>query len=771
MRQQHGAPGSGKSASTRALPRAAVSWQEKAASLEAEIAERKQSEHLLAEQNRLLELIVSGHALDACLTELTRAIARLQPRTRASVLLADVARTRFLALAAADIAPSFGAGLQDAPINELAIGTCATAVYSGEPIACADIAHDERWSPAWRDLCVAHGILACHSEPAIGSDGQPLASLMLCFDEARSPSDWERRIAQFGAHVAAIVIERDRTLSRLRESEARLTTELADAQRLQHISSQLIREDDLDALYRQILDAAVAVMRSDMGSMQMLNVERNELRLLAETGFNPASAAFWEWVQLDSVTSCGAALRTGERVVIPDIEACDFLTGTQDLDFYRLSGIRAVQSTPLVSRGGRVVGMISTQWRSPHQPAARELGLLDVLARQAADLIERRWAEDALHQSQERLRVMAESMPQKVFTAKPNGDVDYFNPQWMEFTGLSFEQMRDQGWAQFIHPEDVEENVRVWQRSIETGEPFYFEHRFRRADGVYRWHVTRAVPMRDGEGRVTMWIGSDTDIDEQKQLEARKNAFISMTSHELKTPVTSLKAFTQILQKRLKQEADSQTQLILDRIDAQLTRLTSLIGDLLDMNRMQDGTLALHPTRFAMDALVRETVENVQATTTSHELQLEGKVQAQVEGDRDRLGQVLINLLTNAVKYSPQAVRVIVRLSQSRDGDSDVAPDWVEVAVQDFGIGIAQEEQERIFEQFYQVADREGSTFPGLGIGLHIARTLVERHKGRLWLESQPGAGSTFHIALSVAAQEQETSYQGDGHVPGAQIA
>jgi PAS domain S-box-containing protein len=187
-----------------------------------DITARRQTERLLAEQNHILELIASGYPLDECLTELTRAVVRLQPGTRASILLADETRTRFTALFAADIPSAFGVGLKDAPINDLAIGTCGESVFSGQPITCVDIAHDEQWSAMWRELCVAHGILACHSEPVIGSDGQPLASLMLCFDTPRPPSEWELRIARFGTHLATIVIERDRADQALRTNELAL---------------------------------------------------------------------------------------------------------------------------------------------------------------------------------------------------------------------------------------------------------------------------------------------------------------------------------------------------------------------------------------------------------------------------------------------------------------------------------------------------------------------------------------------------------------------
>jgi PAS domain S-box-containing protein len=204
--------------------------------------------------------------------------------------------------------------------------------------------------------------------------------------------------------------ERKQAEVALRESEAKLAVELADARQLQFISSQLLQEENVDALYEQILEAAIALMRSEMGSMQMLHPDCNELQLLAWKGFDPASAAFWEWVRVDSESTCGMALRTGQRSIVPDVETCEWMAGSGDLDSYRRSGVRAVQTTPLICRKGRVVGMISTHWHEPHQPAERELGLLDVLARQAADLIEQRQAEAALRDSEQKYRTLFDSI-------------------------------------------------------------------------------------------------------------------------------------------------------------------------------------------------------------------------------------------------------------------------------------------------------------------------------------------------------------------------
>ncbi len=195
----------------------------------------------------------------------------------------------------------------------------------------------------------------------------------------------------------------------LRESEARLSAELDATRQLQDISAQLIHEDGIEALYEKLVDAAALIMRSDYASMQMLYPERGtggELRLLAFRGFNPAAAKFWEWVRADSESTCGVALRTRERVVVADVETCDFMAGTDDLETYLQTGIHAVQTTPLVSRSGRLLGMISTHWRRPYDSPESDLRRLDVLARQAADLIERSQAEERLRESGKQIRVL-----------------------------------------------------------------------------------------------------------------------------------------------------------------------------------------------------------------------------------------------------------------------------------------------------------------------------------------------------------------------------
>jgi len=211
-----------------------------------------------------------------------------------------------------------------------------------------------------------------------------------------------------GRVVGCSKIARDITKAKqaegaLRQSERRLAREVAGAKTLQSISTRLMSESTPESLYAQILGAAIELMASDAASVQMLAADQASLRLLAWRNFHPDSAAFWECVEVGAGSTCSRALSDHERVVVADIEACEFMAGTQDQREYRRSGIRAVQSTPLRSRSGRPLGMLSTHWRMPHSPTEEHFRLFDVLARQAADLIERTLAEEALSKVSQKL--------------------------------------------------------------------------------------------------------------------------------------------------------------------------------------------------------------------------------------------------------------------------------------------------------------------------------------------------------------------------------
>lgn len=196
--------------------------------------------------------------------------------------------------------------------------------------------------------------------------------------------------------------------------EHEFAKEVADLRLLQEISTQLVHSENTKTLYEKIMDAAVTIMGSDYASMQLLDVRTSELVLLAFRGFNPQAAQFWQRVPAESGSTCAAALRTGKRVIASDVENCDFMAGTEDLETYIQTGIHAVQSTPLLSRSGQILGMISTHWSRVYMPTERDLRVFDVLARQAADILEHRLSEEALRESEGRLRSLAGELESQV---------------------------------------------------------------------------------------------------------------------------------------------------------------------------------------------------------------------------------------------------------------------------------------------------------------------------------------------------------------------
>jgi PAS domain S-box-containing protein len=417
--------------------------------------------------------------------------------------------------------------------------------------------------------------------------------------------------------------------------------------------------------------------------------------------------------------------------------------------------LETLRQLELFRRGGNV-----TVLERPFRPATL-VHAVEVAIRsrrrqyQVRDLLTERTA------AAERFRFMAESMPQKTFTAQPSGEVDYFNRQWSEFTGLTPENLKDSGWLPFVHPDDLASTRESWQRSLRTGDPFQIEHRFRREDGCYRWHLTRAQALRDGLGRAQMWIGTNADIDEQKRAaehlekivdertdslrETNKQleAFCYTISHDLRAPLRAQQGFATALLEEYGDLLGETGRDYANRINQAATRLDNLVNDLLAYSRISRTEIVL------AEIDLRRPVSQVYEEMTFEIGQAHAQVDLvpcpqRVVAHEVTLRVAISNLLSNALKFTKPNVPPAIRIWAEERGA------WIRLWLQDNGIGIAPEHHEQIFGVFQRL--HKAGQYPGTGVGLAIVAKAIERMGGRAGVESQAGAGSRFWIELKNAA-------------------
>jgi PAS domain S-box-containing protein len=368
------------------------------------------------------------------------------------------------------------------------------------------------------------------------------------------------------------------------------------------------------------------------------------------------------------------------------------------------------------------------------------------------NITERKRVEASLRESEERFRSLADSMPQLVWTALPDGTVDYYNKRYREYRQIR-KLEHSWEWAAVLHPDDLQVTLDAWQKALATGEIYQVEHRVQMVDGSYRWHLSRGIPVRDTEGRITRWYGTATDIHSLKRALQKLDVythrlersnrdlqeFAYVASHDLQEPLRKIEAFGSALSETSENLSEKQQDYI-DRMRNASGRMRSMVDSLLTLSRVERTAQPF--TRVDLKHIASEVLSTLEMQIRSTGGEVEIGDLPHIYADPIQIHQLLQNLIGNALKFHDEGIPPQVKVHARQ------RPGHVELIVEDQGIGFEETDADRIFQPFQRLVGR--NQYPGSGMGLAICRRIVERHGGTITAHSQPGKGSTFIVTLPI---------------------
>jgi two-component system CheB/CheR fusion protein len=391
------------------------------------------------------------------------------------------------------------------------------------------------------------------------------------------------------------------------------------------------------------------------------------------------------------------------------------------------------------------------------------------------DITERRILEDNLKKSADYLKAILESSPQIASTSSAAGAVTYFNKFYLDYAGVSFNESITWGWQRVIHPDMQEDLMKSWMHSVTTGANFSMEVQMKRHDGVYRWHISRAIPMRNSDGTITSWVGTATDIHEQKmfseQLEKKvkertrllkesnielehsnKNLeqFAFIASHDLQEPLRKIKTFSNILSDNFSASLSDEGRKLVSRIITSSERMSSLIQDVLNFSRINNSENAFVATDLT--EILKNVVSDFDLLITEKNAVINHEKLPNIIAIPLQINQLFYNLISNSLKFVQKDVQPVISITSRKLASAEQLKypelnkklSYCEIIFEDNGIGFNEKYKEKIFMIF----QRLNTQYPGTGIGLALCKKIVINHHGEMFAEAKENAGSVFHIIL-----------------------
>jgi PAS domain S-box-containing protein len=567
-------------------------------------------------------------------------------------------------------------------------------------------------------------------------DGSPLDT-----EIASGPLTWD-------GMPAALLLVRDvfqskRTATRLQASESRLSIELGTIDRLHALGKRLLATRDLHHALDEVLDAAIALLDADYGNIQLYDPPKKGLEMVVQRGFPQAFLDFFKLVSADDDCACGHALRSGERIIIEDVQTNDEYVNLRDIA--AAAGYRAVQSTPLLTAAGEMLGMLSTHFRSPHRPSEHQLRVLDLYVLQAIELVDRLRKEQALRESEDRFRRALQPANVGIVFLDNRGAIHEANDAFLRMSGYAHEDVAagTLSWENLTVPERRAAAGRTIAEFHNNGQVAPCEHASLRKDGS-RWDALCSVT-RIGEDE---GVGYMIDISDRKRAERalkdadrRKDEFLATLAHELRNPLAPISNAMHLLKAGPLQRRSGDR--LIGVVQRQVKHIVRLVDDLMEVSRITRGKIELRRAPVALSESLLNAIETNRPLFERRRQRLHVAIPPEpltLDADGVRLTQVFANLLHNAAKYTGD------------DGDiwleARRAGQEAQVAVRDTGIGIAPQLLPRVFEMFVQGEHGSGEQ-GGLGIGLTMARNLLELHGGTIEARSEGlGHGAEFVVHL-----------------------